>query len=846
MAAIGTAAATAVTAIALTLAATIAMRAVGLTPRPGVPGSRGGTPQVFRQAITESFIVYGKRRVAGLIVFFHSKKSGDAHLRYFVIAVAGHRCKGVVSWLLNDETVTVDGGGAVTTGKYAGHAWLWFQRGLSTETANSTFVSECDGKWTAAHRGDGTAAIYAKFHMTNDVVEAGLPNISAVIEGKDDILDTRDATEKYTNNAVLVFYDWMQLPREEGGFGAYADEIPDDAWISANANVCDEDVSIPGGGTENRYELDAFIITGANPADIRDTMILNQGGSYSYANGKHLMRPGYYVAPNSDALLEADLVGSITVSAFDQGDITANRVEGTFVDPANAYQGQAFPSQATAGAVDIRQLDVDFGFVTSRYRAARIASIMLKRAEAEKTVQWPMNIAGLKVMAMDTVLLDTERYGLSNYAFTVKGWGMSADYSIHLSLREENEEIYGAPSLAAPTAPPDLTVPTGGLTDAEKILSITGSTVTGSGASLTASDAGTTASIAVGAHTRRYADKEVSVNSGNVTGLSFATGYHVYYDDENRLGGAVTYAASTTASTAQPSTTNPGRHYVGFVTTPADGASNTTGTGFGAPYVQVPGGASPAASAVTFSPTGGIAATNVQSAIAEVDTEKAPKASPVFTGSVTWADGVYHGSADAKPRIFFNTNSYTLNRAGNNSGQLHRFTRADNTEIFYISDTGVFSPVHPTTASAANMHVDSGTGQISRSTSSRRYKRNIEGVEVKYVEAIKALRPVSYQSQSPIDNQDWSWWGLIAEEVAEIDPRLVHWGYERSDYRKDGKLKKRAKLMPTGVQYERLAVLQHGWLQQIDLWRFEVDEWRGSIGTRVNALEQAVFGKAGE
>jgi hypothetical protein len=94
--------------------------------------------------------------------------------------------------------------------------------------ANSTFVAECGGKWTSAHRGDGVAAIYAKFKLTDAVVQAGMPNITAVIDGKDDILDPRDATQKFTSNGALVFYDWMKILREEGGFGAYADEIPDE------------------------------------------------------------------------------------------------------------------------------------------------------------------------------------------------------------------------------------------------------------------------------------------------------------------------------------------------------------------------------------------------------------------------------------------------------------------------------------------------------------------------------------------------------------------------------------------------------------------------------------------
>jgi hypothetical protein len=46
-------------------------------------------------------------------------------------------------------------------------------------------------------------------------------------------------------------------------------------------------------------------------------------------------------------------------------------------------------------------------------------------------------------------------------------------------------------------------------------------------------------------------------------------------------------------------------------------------------------GGTPAASAVAFTPAGGIAATDVQAALQEVDTEKAPKASPTFTGVVT-------------------------------------------------------------------------------------------------------------------------------------------------------------------------------------------------------------------
>jgi hypothetical protein len=72
------------------------------------------------------------------------------------------------------------------------------------------------------------------------------------------------------------------------------------------------------------------------------------------------------------------------------------------------------------------------------------------------------------------------------------------------------------------------------------------------------------------------------------------------------------------------------------------------------------------------------------------------------------------------------------------------------------------------------------------------------------------LRPVWYRSLSEVDRSDWSWYGLIAEEVAEIEPRLVHWTYSEDSYEEiDGeqKLKADANLIPDGVQYERVTVL---------------------------------------
>ena len=68
-----------------------------------------------------------------------------------------------------------------------------------------------------------------------------------------------------------------------------------------------------------------------------------------------------------------------------------------------------------------------------------------------------------------------------------------------------------------------------------------------------------------------------------------------------------------------------------------------------------------------------------------------------------------------------------------------------------------------TTSSSANVNVNTD-GTLARSTSSGRYKENIQDYD-KGIEAIKSLRPVTYQSINEDDDRTYA--GFIAEEVDE-------------------------------------------------------------------------------
>lgn len=102
------------------------------------------------------------------------------------------------------------------------------------------------------------------------------------------------------------------------------------------------------------------------------------------------------------------------------------------------------------------------------------------------------------------------------------------------------------------------------------------------GVTLTASDAGVNVTVTISTHNRVYPPSTtVAINAGTLTGLSYSTTYYIYYDDVPRTGGAVTYAATTSAATAAQ-TGN--RHLVGSILTPAALGTPLTGK-----YVQPPG-----------------------------------------------------------------------------------------------------------------------------------------------------------------------------------------------------------------------------------------------------------------
>ena len=190
-------------------------------------------------------------------------------------------------------------------------------------------------------------------------------------------------------------------------------------------------------------------------------------------------------------------------------------------------------------------------------------------------------------------------------------------------------------------------------------------------------------------------------------------------------------------------------------------------------------------------------------------------------------------------------------RTDASNGYLRFDTRGSGTtaERFRIAANGMLTALgvyNITTSGAANVNVQS-SGAILRSTSSEKYKQNIEDMELSYAQAILNLRPVYYKSKCDLDNDDHSHWGFIAEEVAKVDPRLVHYKTMDVTFKEvvdeDGKptSEKIETILetpePEGVQYDRLTPAIVKLLQ-------EQQKTIESLEARVKTLEGQMASKA--
>jgi hypothetical protein len=137
-------------------------------------------------------IVYGSTRVGGTIVYASTTSSTNEFL-HMVIVLAGHEVADIPTIYFGDdiialETLSNDSNGIpiytpTSSDQYYGKVIIKKHFGDPAQLADADLVADV-AQWTVEHKISNKAYIYVKMTFDSDVFPNGVPNISAIVNGK--------------------------------------------------------------------------------------------------------------------------------------------------------------------------------------------------------------------------------------------------------------------------------------------------------------------------------------------------------------------------------------------------------------------------------------------------------------------------------------------------------------------------------------------------------------------------------------------------------------------------------------------------------------------------------------
>lgn len=413
-----------------------------LTPKPSTASSNRGYQVTQSGSALDHQIIYGKVKVGGARVF-DSTTGGSNKFLHRVLAFTGHEIESFDEIYINDELVTLDGSGNVTSpSRYGGKVRINKHLGTSNQSADSDLVSEVDG-WTSEHKLRGIAYLYVRLSYDADAFPNGVPEITSTIKGKK-VYDPRDTSTSWSDNPALCLRDY--LTNTSYGLGEDTTNVDDDE-VSTAANVCDL-TNTPDGST--RYTCNGAFTTASVPYDTLSNLLTSMGGLLWYAQGEWRMKPAYWTEPTL-TLNEDDLRGSITVNTRHSRRDNYNTVKGTFRGSESNWQITDYPEVANSAFLSAdngqeSSIDLALPFTDNSVESRRIANVSLERNRQQLTITASFGMRAFQLQVGDNIKINNTRFGWTDKEFEVTSWTFGlvdeGDLQVQMILREISESVF--------------------------------------------------------------------------------------------------------------------------------------------------------------------------------------------------------------------------------------------------------------------------------------------------------------------------------------------------------------------------------------------------------------------
>ena len=423
------------------LGAGLSMVSRALAPKPNLGAQMRGITQTTREPAGSRKIVYGKMRVGGQVVFISNSGDDNKYL-HMAIAFASHEIESYEEIWFNDKKVwTLSGGFQSDWGTY-----VTIDRKFGTDAqAASTDLVNANVLWTTNHKLSGIAYIAFRLEWDTDKFPQGVPNITAVLKGKK-VYDPRTASTGWSQNPALCLRDYML--DDKYGLGEVTANI-DSTAINAAANLCEEQVTLDAGGTQDRYRCNGVIETGNQIRANIEQLLASMGGMLTYSGGKYFIDGAEYKAP-ALTFTEADVISDIQTQTKQSRRGVYNGVKGIFVSEEKNYKVLDYPPQISSTYAtedgDPIYLDMALPFVTNNTQAQRLAKIALLKSRQQVVINMTVNLKGLQVKIGDTINVTNDRLNYSSKVFQVIDYSLAiADggaLAVNLACIETASAIY--------------------------------------------------------------------------------------------------------------------------------------------------------------------------------------------------------------------------------------------------------------------------------------------------------------------------------------------------------------------------------------------------------------------
>jgi hypothetical protein len=499
---------------------------------------------------------------------------------------------------------------------YSGFLYTSTQLGACPESSALALNWSGAPGWGASAKLSGNAAIAWNFKFDKDGKKfaAGIPVMGAYgkwVKVYDPRLDSTfpggsgshrlgtESTYAWSENPALHFATYA-YGRYQNGKLVMGVGLPTDAidWpaIAAWANVCDA----------NGWTIFGRVFEpGDRWANLKDIAVA--GSAEPVFSGARLSVR--YDAPEVAlaTITRADLAdGDYSTTKMQPYAARINTVVPKCIDPGSNWELVSLEPIAISSLVtadgEARRQEYPFNLVKNANQAAELATYRILNSREEGPIELVLKPEWRGIRPGECYHVTLEELGLDSDVIVLKREIDPQTFTVKVTLRSETASKH-ATALAATGTPPGAVSGTMNSIDRDALISrlvlppgyvagVIGTSYVIDADPLDGLLQALPTSITIETHSRVYSDKVVSVTGATLTteddgttAIAASTLYHVYYDDSARAGGAVTLKATRTSTAAANSASAPYRHYVGSITTPASGVT-TPVTGGGA----VPGG----------------------------------------------------------------------------------------------------------------------------------------------------------------------------------------------------------------------------------------------------------------